>query len=563
MPLTINYAIPYAVTADDLRSFWQVLSKPSSTSFQLIGLPKDIFLAADQAQAGTAIRFELAYQKNTFPIDFQVSSLNEQGFLVSILFLNPDQTEQLLSQAVGQTFLKWALGRLHTGGKMLKAEIAFFAQEPAPNAYVKLTLKGKSFTIEQYPLFCWTPSPKASNGFLKEADFTSMIHQDGSELLLSEAMYDNLFGESKNTHTSAATTSPKKPEIYVTKAEIFAAMPDPQFRRETVRWVMHDYKEANQNIINLLTKGLQDADWEVRLSSTIACARYRLKALLPLIKKVQIPTTGRSGLNIKERGIIGDIKKATIAILKGASIPASLQRAAKSDQDRRDYLLRLVAGEKVKHYNDMLLLVIALIDPLYPAVLPEVLPTYITQKEGKLYLKQTGIQVSWIPSFSHWIGSADIPYHPIQLTKLEKGGFISTYPIKTAQFDQLNIKWGKQNKQKSVFCPLIRAKHFCEELSEKEGVPVILPNSMIWEMAARGHNGRIYPWGLSHDNNIPDLPSPWGLRETVGFGAEWTKSLTAQGQSIVMGHSRFMRCYKMGVAPAHSDFSFRVFIELK
>ncbi len=45
------------------------------------------------------------------------------------------------------------------------------------------------------------------------------------------------------------------------------------------------------------------------------------------------------------------------------------------------------------------------------------------------------------------------------------------------------------------------AEAFCEWRSKKEGVEVRLPTEEEWEKAARGRDGRKYPWGNEFDFN--------------------------------------------------------------
>ena len=84
---------------------------------------------------------------------------------------------------------------------------------------------------------------------------------------------------------------------------------------------------------------------------------------------------------------------------------------------------------------------------------------------------------------------------------------------------------------------------FCQWASQRTGRQVRLPSEAEWEKAARGTNGRIYPWGdqapdahhCNYNNNVkgttpvgrysPLGDSPYGCADMAGNVWEWTGSL--------------------------------------
>ncbi|MDE2149699.1 MAG: SUMF1/EgtB/PvdO family nonheme iron enzyme [Gammaproteobacteria bacterium] len=105
-----------------------------------------------------------------------------------------------------------------------------------------------------------------------------------------------------------------------------------------------------------------------------------------------------------------------------------------------------------------------------------------------------------------------------------------------------------------VLVSLADAQAYAQWLSRRTGQHWRLPTETEWEKAARGTDGRRFPWGDEFDphrlnsddagpfdtmpvGSFPRGASPFGLLDAAGQVYEWTTTMDGNGRAIVKGGS--------------------------
>ena len=153
----------------------------------------------------------------------------------------------------------------------------------------------------------------------------------------------------------------------------------------------------------------------------------------------------------------------------------------------------------------------------------------------------TGTDMLFIPSGTLMIGSTAEGAAPNEqpLTKTNLSCFyISRFPVTNAQYEMFDPghvsrrpHWANETHP-VVYVSSVDAIRFCDWLSRQEGKKYRLPTEAEWEYAARGTDGRTYPWGEKLNRgdlaNLADCNTtfPWrdpeinnGFSETAPVGS--------------------------------------------
>jgi formylglycine-generating enzyme required for sulfatase activity len=167
---------------------------------------------------------------------------------------------------------------------------------------------------------------------------------------------------------------------------------------------------------------------------------------------------------------------------------------------------------------------------------------------------------------------------------------IGKYPVTVAQFDAFVQLTGYQGagggdvKTKGNH-PVVNvswndAVAFCQWASGVLGKTIRLPTEEEWEKAARGTDGREYPWGNEPPDGMrcnfnnalggtspvgkysPRGDSPYGCADMAGNVWEWTSTMHEQGGYVLRGGSwncptELVRCaFRSRYGPVSRDYYF-------
>jgi|GEM_PF-6528944 len=135
-----------------------------------------------------------------------------------------------------------------------------------------------------------------------------------------------------------------------------------------------------------------------------------------------------------------------------------------------------------------------------------------------------------------------IPLHVVDLPTFA----IATYPLTAAEWScaeaagVVHPAFGAKQRKEPAPPEMIAtdlywhaAIAYARWLAEVTGMPWRIPSEAEWEKAARGNDGRMFPWGNTWDDtNIGPLPrrvgthpsrsSPYGVNDLVGSVWQWT-----------------------------------------
>ena len=142
--------------------------------------------------------------------------------------------------------------------------------------------------------------------------------------------------------------------------------------------------------------------------------------------------------------------------------------------------------------------------PGVPVVVPEVPSAEPDHVRFANYVNSLGSQMLFIPSGEFTMGSDAADAGPTErpMTKVTLSRFyMSRHPVTNAEYEQFDPSHSRKrapgagDRHPVVYVSSMEAIKYCQSLSTRERKKYRLPTEAEWEYAARGTDGRRYPWG--------------------------------------------------------------------
>ncbi len=241
-------------------------------------------------------------------------------------------------------------------------------------------------------------------------------------------------------------------------------------RRQILRWLIKNHDRNNvTGLIATLRAAFRDPDWEIQVGAVIACVRWHIKELVPLIKEWVPPHSSQHGPLRDDQDFLRAVRD--IALVELSVIPSQQRPALWA------HISSCLRGEATLQRDHLWAVIRSISEPI-PTVtdLPEVRPDWC-----------------FIPAIEHFLGEKSLR------SVTGPALWIAQQPLRHG-----NDWWLGTWEEAEAY---VAANHLA------------IPTADIWECAARGSDARRFPWGCGLPTET--IASPWGC---IGYGQgyEWT-----------------------------------------
>ena len=366
---------------------------------------------------------------------------------------------------------------------------------------------------------------------------------------------------------------------WLRRSVAFKDQGDARMRRQIIRWLGREYHEATASIVDTLRAAIADPDWEVRASAIIVSARIRAQVMHGVVRATALPAANEHGLSDRDIRVLVASRIIAAESLASAN-PDDMDRAQvilRQLSDAPRHLVRSVLGLSVEQHDCAWLLLHSLATPNELAEpLPKPLPPGLTLADEHAWLSGV-VELCWVSPQVHLLGGDHMQRQPSATSEVREytpasGFFIARRPLTAGAALQLGLGPFPSPSERSngshagaPDAPLALthddAVALCESISARTGAAVSLPTADELECAARGTDGRRFPWGNGLDKVDGQARSPHGIERFVAPLAQWTSSFDEHRVPLVLGGQRSPHC--AGRSPSLDTNAVRPVVRVK
>jgi hypothetical protein len=342
------------------------------------------------------------------------------------------------------------------------------------------------------------------------------------------------------------------------RSVLFPRLGDTRMRRQIVRWIGREYRKPTPGILETLRAALCDADWEVRTGAMLVAARLGATPLRSAINEVALPSAYQHGLDERDAHLLLAIRQIAVEALDAAGDDDPAPRIERRLPGVSHELVHMVLGKEPQRRDRTWLLLYAQTTPSeLEDPLPDPPPAGIAIRDHRAMLGGA-VAMAWVSPVPHILGD-DLPAviaAPIREHTPGSGFFIARRPLSTEHLDQLDVDLPMRNAMRDpaiaerlartpeppIIVPYDGALGLCEAIARRTGAAVRLPTADELECAARGTDGRCYPWGNGLERLDGSERSPHGIERFAVPAAQWTSTRAPGGAPLVLGGPASPHC---------------------
>jgi hypothetical protein len=290
------------------------------------------------------------------------------------------------------------------------------------------------------------------------------------------------------------------------------------------------------------------------------------------VRETVLPPAQQHGLSERDARLLVAARIISAESLASAN-PDDMDRAQvilRQLSDAPRHLVRSVLGLSVEQRDAAWLMLHALATPNEVAEpLPNPLPAGLVMREGSAWLAGL-VEMCWVSPQPHLLGADHLQEEPKGAARDLRehtpvgGFFITRRPLSAAAALQVGLgPFPPRPLSDAALAarladmpdpPLVvthdEALVLCEQISARTDAAVSLPTADELECAARGTDGRRFPWGNGLEKTDDQVRSPHGIERFTAPLAQWTDSRDVNRVPIVLGGPHSPHC--AGRSPSNS-----------